>query len=82
MEDLLPRGNDLLKKIFLEGGSPRSSPRAKAMQIVMELDGRQYPEIDDSGYRLPQDLHQSNPSEVCASPLGDHRHLLPGTRRC
>ena len=48
MEDLLPRGNDLLKKIFLEGGSPRSSPRAKAMQIVMELDGRQYPEIDDS----------------------------------
>ena len=48
------------------------------MQSVMELDGRQYPVIDDARYRLPQDLHQANPSEVVASPLGDHHHRLPG----
>ena len=50
MEDRLPHGNELLKQIYLEGGGPRYSPRAKSIQIVMELDGRRYPSIDDSGY--------------------------------
>ena len=31
MEDRLPRGNELSKQLFLEGGGPRSSPRMKAM---------------------------------------------------
>ena len=47
----------------------------------MKLDGILYPEIENAGYRLPQGLHQSNPSEVGASPLGGHHHLPPDTRR-
>ena len=46
----------------------------------MELDGRRYPAIDDSRYRLPQKLHQANPYEVGASPLWDNHHCLPGTQ--
>ena len=46
----------------------------------MELDGRQYPVIYNARYRLPQDLHQSNPYEVGALPLGDYRHRLPVTQ--
>ena len=61
MEYHLHHGEELQKNLFLKGSGTRSSPRAKSMQRVMELDGRQYPEIDDDGYRLPQDLHQSNP---------------------
>ena len=49
------------------------------MQGIMELDGRQYPAIDDAGYRLPQDLHQANQYEVYASSLEDHHHRLLGT---
>ena len=48
----------------------------------MELDGRQYTAIEDSGYCLPQDLHQANTSEVGDSPFGDHNHHLLGTRCC
>ena len=47
----------------------------------MEPDGRRYPSIDDAGYSLTQEIHQDNHSEVCASPLGYHNHILPGTRR-
>ena len=47
----------------------------------MEMDGRQHLVIDDAIYCLPQDHHQANPSEVGASPLGDHHYRLPGTRR-
>ena len=47
----------------------------------MELNGRQYTEIDDAIYCLPQDLHQANHSEVCSSFLGDHHHCLSGTQR-
>ena len=81
MEDRIPHGNDMLKKLCLEGGGPRSSPREKSMQNVMKLDVRNYPAIDDAGCYLPQDLHQANLPEVCASPIGDHHHRLPGTWR-
>ena len=81
MEDRLPHGDDLLKQLCLEGGVPRSSPHAKAMQSFMGLDGRQYPTIDDAKCRLPQDLHQANLPEVGASTLGDHHRHLPGARR-
>ena len=47
----------------------------------MELYVRQYPEIDDAGYSLPQDLLKANISEFSASPLGDHHHRLPVTQR-
>ena len=50
------------------------------MYSIMELDGRRYSAIDDSGYPLPQDLHQANTSEVDASPLGDHHHHLSETQ--
>ena len=35
-------------------------------------DGRQYMSIDVTGYCLPQDLHQDNPSKVGASQGGRH----------
>ena len=82
MEDRLLHGNDILKQLCLEGGSPRSYPRVKSMQSVMALDGRKYPAIYDDVYRLPHDLHQANPYDVGASSLGDHHHRLKGTRRC
>ena len=66
MEDRLPHGNGMSKQIFLEGGGHRYYPRAKAMQSVMELDGRQYMAIDDSGYCLLQDLQQANTPEAGA----------------
>ena len=47
----------------------------------MELDGRQYPEIDYAVYRLPQDLYQSNPYEAGAASLGYYNHHLTVTRR-
>ena len=74
-------GNELLNQLCLEGGGPHSSPRAKSMQSVMELDGRQWLAVDNSGYRLPQDLHQSNTPKLGASSLGDHHHRLLGARR-
>ena len=46
----------------------------------MKLDGRQYLSIDDSVYRLPQDLHQANSSEAGSSPLGFHNHFLTCTQ--
>ena len=70
MEECLTHGNYLLNKICLEGGSPCSYPRAKSMQIFMEMDRRRYPEIDDARYRLPQYLHQANFPEVGEPPLG------------
>ena len=81
MYDHFPHIDDPTKQLLLEGGGPCSSPLVKSMQSVMELDGRRYPAIDDSGYHLPQDLHQTNPYEVDAYPLGYHHQLLPGTRR-
>ena len=41
MDYCLSNGDELLKQIFLKGGYPRYSPRAKSIQIVVELDGRQ-----------------------------------------
>ena len=81
MEDRLLCGNDLLKQLFLEGGIPCSSPRAKYVKSVMELDGRRYPDIDDARYCLSKYLHQTNPPEVGAYYLEDHHHHLPGARR-
>ena len=49
---------------------PVPLPAQNSIYGIMELDGGQYPEIDDFGYRLPHDLHQDNYSEVGASPLG------------
>ena len=77
-EDHLTHVDDLLNKLCLKGGVPHSYPRTKAMQSVMELDGRRYLEIDDAGYRLSQDLHQDNPPEFGAYPLGYHHYRLPG----
>ena len=39
MEERLPHGDEMLKQILIEGGGTRSSPRMKAMQNIMELDG-------------------------------------------
>ena len=52
-KDHLPHSDELLKNLCLEGGGPHSSPRAKSMQSVMDLDGRQYPAVDDAGYIHP-----------------------------
>ena len=81
MEERTPHSDELLKQLFLKGGGPHPSPRVRSMQSFMELDGIQYPTIDDAGYCLPQDLHQSNISEVGAYPLGNHHHCLTGTWR-
>ena len=70
MEDRLPHGDYLLKYIFFKGGGPRSYPRTKSIQGVMEMDGRRYLAIGGSGYDLSHDLHQANPPEVGAFPLG------------
>ena len=40
MGDCLPHGDELLKHIFLESSGTCSSTRVKAMQSIMELDGR------------------------------------------
>ena len=76
MEDFLPHGDEIFNHICLEDGGPCSYPFAKAMQRFMELDGRKYLAIDDSGYSLPQDLQQANPPEVGASPFGDQARAL------
>ena len=81
MEDRITNGNEKLKQICLEGGSPCSFPCKNAMWVVIKLDGIQYPEIDNARYCLLQDLHQSYLPEVGASPFGDHHFCLSGVRR-
>ena len=81
MEGRLYHGNELMNQLSLKGGGPRSSPRTKSMQNIIELDGRQYLAIDNSGYCLPQDLRQASPPEVSTYPLGDHNHRLSGAWR-
>ena len=81
MEYRLPHINKFLKQLCIDGVVPRSSPRAKSIQSVMEMDGRLYPDNDDSGYLLTQDLHQDNLLEVGASPFGYHHHHLPDAYR-
>ena len=81
MDEFIPHRDDLVKQLCLEGGSPCSSPFTKSMQSIVELDERRYPVIDDAGYHYPQDLYQDNLPEVGASPLGDHHHRPPGTKR-
>ena len=50
VDGCIRHGKELLKQFFLEGGGPCSSLRAIFLQSVMELDGRQYSEIDDARY--------------------------------
>ena len=76
MEDILPHGNDLLKQLCLDGVGPCSSTRSESMQSVFELDGKKLPEIDDSGYRLTQNLYHDNPPEVVYSRRTSPQFLL------
>ena len=82
MEDCLPHGDELLKKIFLEGAGPHSSPCAKAMQSVMEL----YEDYIRRFMMLDIAFHRTStitiPLKLVPPPLGYHHHRLPGAQRC
>ena len=64
VEDLLPHRCQILYQLGFEGGGPCPLARTESMEDIVESDRCPNLAVDYPRHRLPEELYQSNASEI------------------